>query len=111
MLTETISLIIFVCSLGGVLLILVRKIPALNSLSQNGGTGIKEYHIILSLENKIKKISVFFEKQIFFHKFLSWVKVMTLKIETRVDVLLHKIRRKAQQIDKENNDKKMDLPR
>jgi hypothetical protein len=30
---------------------------------------------------------------------------MALKIETRVDVLLHKIRSKAQQ-DKENNDKK-----
>jgi len=31
---------------------------------------------------------------------------MTLKIETRVDHLLHKLRKKAQQVDKKNNDKK-----
>ena len=48
-------------------------------------------------KKKVKEVSVFFEKQIFLHKLLSWVKVMTLKIETRVDALLHNIRRKAQQ--------------
>jgi hypothetical protein len=106
MLIETIVLIIFVCSLGGVLFILARKTPVLNSLPRNGSTGIRKHQIILNAENKIKSIFVFFEKQIFWHKFLSWVKVMTLKIETRIDVLLHKIRKKAQQIDKKNSDKK-----
>ena len=48
------------------------------------------------------KIFLFFEKQIFLHKLLSWVKVMTLKIETRVDHPLHKIRKKAQEVDKNN---------
>ena len=85
---------------------MARKIPVLNSLPQNGSTGIRKHQIILNIENKIKDILVFFEKQIFLHKFLSWVKVMTLKIETRVDVLLHKIRKKAQQVDKEINEKK-----
>ena len=103
---ELIFFIIFILSFGGVLFILARKIPVLNSLPQNGTTGIRKHQIILDAENKIKEVLVFFEKQIFFHKFLSWVKVMTLKIETRVDVLLHKIRKKAQQIDKDINDKK-----
>jgi hypothetical protein len=106
MLTESIVLIILVCSFGGILLILVRKIPVLNSLPHNAGTGIKKHRIILDAENKIKEFLVSLEKQIFLHKFLSWVKVMTLKIETRIDVLLHKIRKKAQQIDKEINGKK-----
>ena len=103
---ELIILIIFILSLGGAILILVRKIPALSALPHNGTTGIKKYRIILNTENKIKDILVFFEKQIFLHKLLSWVKVMTLKIETKVDTLLHNIRRKAQQVDKKINDKK-----
>jgi len=106
MIAESIVLIIFVCSLGGVLLILFRKIPTLNSLPQNGDSGVRCHRFILSAENKIKSVSVFFEKQIFLHKFLSWVKCMTLKVETRIDVLLQKIRRKAQQIDKQNKDKR-----
>lgn len=111
MLIEFIFLIIFVCSLGGVLFVLARKIPELNSLSQNGTTGIRDHHIILNMEKKTKDVLIFFEKQIFLHKFLSWVKVITLRIETKVDHLLHNIRRKAQQVDKDINDKKIDLPK
>ena len=103
---ETIVLIIFVLSFGGILLILAHKIPELNALSQNGTSGIKDHRLIVTLENKIKNIFIAFEKQIFFHKFLSWVKVMTLKIETRVDHLLHRIRHKAQQVDKKIEDQK-----
>ena len=106
MLIESIILIIFVISLGGILFILARKLPVLNSLPQNGSTGIREHHIILNIENKIKNVFVYFEKQIYMHKFLSWVKVITLKIETRIDALLQKIRKKAQQVDRENKDKK-----
>lgn len=103
---KLIVFIIFILSFGGALFILARKIPVLNALPQSGTTGIKKHQIILDTENKIKEILVFFEKQILLHKFLSWVKVMTLKIETRVDILLHKIRKKAQQIDQETKDKK-----
>jgi hypothetical protein len=103
---ELIFLIILVCSFGGVLVILARKIPVLNSLQQTGNAGIRDHHIILNIENKIKGILVSFEKQIFLHKFLSWVKVMTLKIEAKVDHLLHKIRKKAQQVDKGASGKK-----
>jgi len=93
---ESIALIIFVISFGSMLLILIRKMPVLNSLPQNGDTGIRKGGVILNIENRIKNISTFFEKQIYLHKFLSWVKVMTLKIETRIDHRLHKIRKKAQ---------------
>jgi len=91
---ELIFLFIFILSLGGILFILIRKTSAVNSLPQNGSAGIRNHHFILNTENKIKDILIYFEKQIFFHKFLSWVKVMTLKIETQVDHLLHKIRQK-----------------
>ena len=97
MLTESIVLAIFICSLGGVLFILARKIPVLNDLPQNGTTGIRKYHYVIEIEQKIKNALLYFEKQIFLHKFFSWVKVMTLKIETRVDIILHKIRKKAQE--------------
>jgi len=100
MIIESIFLIIFILSFGGVLLILIRKIPVLVALPQNGSTGIKKHHIIVKAESKIKDISTIFEKQIILHKFLSWVKIVTLKIETRVDHLLHKIRHKDQQKNK-----------
>jgi len=106
MLIDSIILVIFICSLGGVLLILARKVPVLNSLPQNGTTGIRKHQIILDIENRFKEILISFEKQIFFHKFLSWVKIMTLKIETRVDIMLHKIRKKEQQIDEDLKEKK-----
>jgi hypothetical protein len=94
MLIESIIFAIFIISLGGVTFILNRKIPELNSLPQNGSAGIRQHHIILKAENKIKNVSIFFEKQIFLHKLFSWMKVMTLKIETRIDMTLHKIRQK-----------------
>jgi hypothetical protein len=105
MVVELIFSAIFILSLAGASVILARKIPVLNALPYSGSTGIKKHHIILETENKIKNILLFFEKQIFMHKFLSWVKVMTLKFETRVDHSLHRIRKKAQQVDKKNKEK------
>jgi len=105
-LLELIFFVIFTISLGGFILILARKVPALTTLPQNGTSGIKKHHYILSVENKIKEILFFFKKQILLHKFLSWVKVMTLKLEIKIDHSLHSIRKKSQQIDKDIKDKK-----
>ena len=102
MIVESIIQIIFVLSFGGVIFILVHKIPVLNSLPQTGNAGIREHRFILNIENKIKDFLVYFEKQILLHKFLSWIKVMIMKIETKVDVRLHKVRKKAQQTRKES---------
>lgn len=106
MIIEYIILTLFIFSFAVVAFILARKIPVLNNLPYNGTTGIRKHHYILDLEHKVKDFFVFFEKQIFLHKFLSFVKVMTLKIETKVDHSLRSIRTKAQKIDKNLKDKK-----
>jgi hypothetical protein len=103
---ELIISVIFIFSFGGVLIILFRKIPILNTLPQNGTTGIGKHRIVLNIGSQVNEVFIFFRKQIFWHKILSWVKVMTLKIETRVDVLLHKIRKNAQEIDKDLKNRK-----
>ena len=106
MLIESIVLAIFVCSFGGILLILIRKMPVLVELPQNGSTGFKKHQLILGVEHKLKEVLVSFKKQILLHKFLSWVKCLTIKAEVKIDHLLHSIRRKAQQIDNDLKDKK-----
>jgi len=106
MIIEIIILSIFALSFCGLAFILARKIPVLNNLPHNGTTGIRKHYYILEAEHKIKNIFNFFEKQIYLHKLLSWVKVMTLKIETRVDHSLHKIRKKSQEVNKKLKEKK-----
>ncbi len=85
---------------------LARKIPVLATLPQNGGSKGRKNKFILSIENRVQKISVFFEKQIFLHKFLLWIKIIVVKIETKIDSLLHKVRRRAQEVSKKLTDKK-----
>jgi len=93
MLTSIVS-IIFVISFGGVLYIIARKIPQLVMLPKNGTVSLKDNKFIKVAHNKIKKVSVFFEKKIYLHKFLSWIKVMTLRLEASIDKHLYKIRQK-----------------
>lgn len=93
--------IIFIVSFVGVLFILTTKIPVLVSLPKNGTTGLKKPKLIAKLEKDIKaKHFHFFEKQMLLHKTLSLVKVWTLKAETKIDHLLHGIRKKAQELDR-----------
>lgn len=97
---ELIIFIIFVISFGGVAFILARKVPVLVDLPRNGKTGFKKHRLILDAEEKIKNIFVSFEKQIYLHKALSWLKCQILKLETQIDHSLHNIRKKAQQTKK-----------
>lgn len=103
---ELIATIIFIISFSGVLFILYRKVPVLNTLSQNGSTGIREHHYIRNIESKIKDFFLLFKKQILLHKLLFWVKRLIVKAEVKIDHLMHSIRRKAQKIDKELKEKK-----
>jgi len=104
---QLIASIIFLISTLGIIFILFRKIPVLVKLSQNGSVGFRKHRVIVEIENKIRHHHFhLFEKQMLLHKFLSWVKIVTLKAEVRIDTLLHRIRKKAQQIDKEANGKK-----
>jgi len=97
MIIELIFLAILILSLVGITFILARKLPDLHSLPQTGTAGIREHKVVVTIESKVKTFLNFFEKQIFLHKFLSWVKVMAIKVETRIDETLRKIRKKAQQ--------------
>jgi len=104
---ELIVTIIFVLSLCGIFVIVFRKVPVLATLPKNGTTGFKKHRVILNIEKRIKEAHFdLFVKQLLLHKTLSWVKVMTLKIETKLDTVLHRIRKKAQEIDKQAANKK-----
>lgn len=103
---QLIAAIIFLGSMLGIMFILYRKVPVLVELPKNGSHGLFKGKFIIKIENKVKDIYALFSKQILLHKFLSWVKIMTLKTETKIDTLLHKIRKKAQQADKELKEKK-----
>ena len=94
---ELIALIIFILSFGGIIYILFKKAPVLLSMPQNGTTGIKEHRLFLHIEEKIKNIFLGFKKQILLHKLLSFTKVMILKAETKIDRLLHKLRKEAKE--------------
>lgn len=99
---QLIAFIIFILSIFSIAFILYKKIPVLVNLSKNGHHGIKKHELILDMEKKIKHFNFnFFQKQVYLHKFLSKLKVLILKIETKIDVLLHGIRKKAQELDKQ----------
>ncbi len=97
---ELIATIIFAVSILAIVFILYSKAGALATLPRNGKTGVRNHHIVLNIENKIKDILLSFEKQILLHKFLSWAKCFVMKVEVKIDHLLHGIRKKAQQADK-----------
>ncbi|OGZ71951.1 MAG: hypothetical protein A2908_02625 [Candidatus Staskawiczbacteria bacterium RIFCSPLOWO2_01_FULL_38_12b] len=104
---QLIASVIFLISISGIAFILFKKAPLLVKLPQNGSVGFKKHDFVLQIEKKIKDAHFrLFEKQMLLHKILSLIKVWTLKIETRVDTLLHGIRKKAQQLDKEVKKKK-----
>ena len=100
---ELISIIILIVSLAGIAVILYRKVPVLVELPEVVEKPPRE-NIFLVINKKIKGI---FPKQIVLHKILSWIKILTLKIETKIDKLLHIVRKKAQKEkeEKENGNK------
>jgi hypothetical protein len=98
---NSIIAVIFFVSIGGIAFMLAKKAPVLCTLPKNGGTGFRETKIILCVEERIKDFLIYFKKQIYLHKILSFVKVTAIKIETKVDGIMHGIRKNAQKIDKE----------
>ena len=104
---QLIAFIIFLVSFFGIVFILYRRIPGLIKLPQDGHHGLKKPEFISKIEKKIKDTHFhFFEKQMFLHKLLSKTKIWVLKIETKIDNLLHGIRKKAQELDKKVKNKK-----
>ena len=104
---QLIAFVIFIISLVGIVFILCKKIPVLAQLPQNGYHGFKKNEFILNIENKIKSFHFdFFQKQVFLHKLLSKIRILVLKLERKIGDLLHVIRKKAQELDKENGKNK-----
>ena len=85
---------------------LVHKVPVLIVLPQNGSVKGYKSKFMLGVESRAKEFFIFFEKQIFLHKFLLWIKIMVVKVETKIDQLLHKVRRRAQEVNKKVSGKK-----
>lgn len=104
---QLIVFIIFLLSTLGVAFIIYKKIPVLVELPQNGHHGIKKPELILSVEERLKDFYFhFFKKQILWQKILSFTKVWVLKIENRIDILLHGARKKTQEVVKETKRKR-----
>ena len=104
---QLISLIIFIVSFGVLLFLLYKKIPVLVNLPKNGHHGFKKPKTLKKLEKRVKDFHFdFFEKQIFLHKILSKAKIWILKTETKIDGLLHGIRKNAQQLESKKKRKK-----
>ncbi|MSU60758.1 MAG: hypothetical protein EXS52_02480 [Candidatus Staskawiczbacteria bacterium] len=104
---QLIVFIIFIASLVGVLFILLKNIPALIQLPQNGTSGFQKNEFVTNIEKKIKDIYFhFFEKQMLLHKILSKFRLLTLKAERKIDESLSVIRKKAQELDQQARKRK-----
>jgi len=105
--TQLIALIIFLASVLVIIFVLFKKMPVLGSLPQNGHHGFKKHELILKIENKVKDAYFhLFSKQMLLHRILSKFRLWILKIEKKIDELLHGIRKKAQELDKDIKNKK-----
>lgn len=103
---QLIVFIIFIVSLVGILFIVLKKIPVLVQLPQNGSSGLKKSKFILHIEKKIKDAYFhFFAKQMLLHKVLSKFRLLTLKAERKIGESLHIIRKKAQELDQQTKKK------
>jgi len=102
---ELIAQIIFVGSLVGIGIILIRKIPLLAELPEKIEETPRE-NLWLKLKERMKNIPVLksFSFEIFLQKLLSKVRILTLKIENKMGLWLQKLRKRAQKKKIEEND-------
>ncbi|OGZ18604.1 MAG: hypothetical protein A2175_02525 [Candidatus Nealsonbacteria bacterium RBG_13_42_11] len=98
-----IALILLICSLTGLGIIIRRKIPVLLELPETAPVQF-DFKIILS---KIKSLSVFedFSAEMFLHKILSKIRVLTLKFENKTSNWLQRLRQKSLKKKFSENDK------
>jgi len=91
---EIFSLIILIFSLLGIGIIVWRKIPALADLSEN--LPGKEESLGLRLKKKIKEIPSIknFSYELFLQKFISKIRVLSLKTENQTFSWLQRLREK-----------------
>ncbi len=104
---QLIAFIIFIISFSGIVVMLYKKAPVVATLPKNGSAEFKKHELLARAENKIKDFHFhFFSKQMLAHRVLSFIKIWTLKAETKIDHLLHGIRKNAQEIEKKTKRRK-----
>lgn len=110
MIIELIALIILILSLGGILIILYRKIPALikfSELIEDSSQDVNKRNLILELKARIKD---FIYGRFFLQRILCKIKILTLKFEKLVDNLLQKLRKKSKEnLKKKNNNQNAEV--
>lgn len=108
---QLIATIIFIISVLGILIVLLRKIPILVGLPEVVEKPKAEVQTP-GLKDKIKDalhiriINKYFDK-ILVQKTLSCCKIWILKIEKRIDNLLQKLRKKSQEIKNQEEQKSL----
>ena len=104
---QLIIFIIFVVSTSVVIFILSKKVSLVAQLPKSGTNNFKKNEFVLKIENKFKDTYFrLFSKRMLLLKFLSFARVIILKIERKIDESLRGIRKKAQQAEKNLKDKK-----
>ena len=102
-----VSFIVFIISAAAVVMIVYKKMPALAELPHDGHHGFKKPEVVAKLQKKITEHHFhFFKKQMLLHKILSKTRILILKLERRIDVMLHGIRKNAQELDKKMRPKR-----
>lgn len=117
---EIVSLIITFSSLTGMVIIIWRKIPLLASLKEGS---LEEFKESIWFKVKSRFLNFSFVKKfnflLFLQKILSKIRILALKIENRISVLLHILRQKSrgnsnfqnsnywQRLKNKNNDKEI----
>ena len=98
---ELISLIILICSLGGIVVLVFWKIPVLTQLSFE--TESCQENILSKAKQKVKELapSNSFNSRNFLQKILLRVRILSLKTENKTNNLLQKL---SQQDRITNND-------
>lgn len=102
--TEIFALIVLILSFFGMLLIFLKKLPILVSLSPN--TQDSQENLLLKLKNKTLEIRFlkFFSSEIFLQKILSKIRVLTLKTENKTSYWLQQLRKSARKKKEIEND-------
>ena len=89
---EIIAIIIFLISVGGIALIIYRKIPLLLQLPKTKEVSQPEDSFVLQLKESAKEM-IPDKKNL--QKILSKIRILTLKAEKFIDTILQKLRKKS----------------
>jgi len=92
---ETIAIIILICSLSGAGLIVWRKIPLLVKLPETSSEEDKSFSLELKQKTEESSPLKNFSYEILLQKFISKIRVLTLKTDNQTSSWLRKLRERS----------------